>query len=310
MSKRTAKLVFTAIFVSLLAGIPLVTASHGAPAEADKCLSGPKGAPPAGGHWYYRVDRATKRACWYVGDAKEKLAPAAPETSPPAAASVAPSNSARTQLSIANARAEFPAPAMRPEPETFAGQRAAPATIAGAINPENDRRANASDTGADRSVVAARWFEPTSMASSAPSQASADQSANQPQVASELAPPTAPFRLAAADASSVKPSGSVQQLLIVIVGALALAGLLASAIFRLSGARRTGRRATGLDGRVNWDLARTSRRTPPDETQGAASLRAVDVLPEAGFSRDPRAAEDPNERIAQMLTRLARSTAT
>ena len=148
------------------------------------------------------------------------------------------------------------------------------------------------------------------MASSAPPQASADNSANQPQVASELAPPTAPFRLAAADASSVKPSGSVQQLLIAIVGALALAGLLASAIFRLSGARRTGRRATGVDGRVNWDLAGTGRRTPSDETQGAASLRAVDLLPEAGFSRDPRAAEDPNERIAQMLTRLARSAAT
>ena len=113
MSKRTAKLVFAAIFASLLAGTPLVTASHGAPAEADKCLSGPKGAPPAGGHWYYRVDRATKRACWYVGDAKEKLARAAPETSPPAANSVAPPNSAHTQLSIANARAEFPAPSMR-----------------------------------------------------------------------------------------------------------------------------------------------------------------------------------------------------
>ena len=310
MPKPTAKLVSAAIFASLLAGTPLVTASHAAPAEADKCLSGPKGAPPAGGHWYYRVDRATKRACWYVGDAKEKLARAVPETSPPATDSVAPPNSAHTQQSIANARAEFPAPAMRPEPDTFAGQRAAPATIAGALNPENDRRANAGVTGADRSVVASRWFEPASMDSSAPPQASANNSANQSQVASELAPPKAPFRLAAADASSVKPAGSVQQLLIAIVGALALAGLLASAIFRLSGARRTGRRATGVDGRVNWDLAGTSRRTPPDETQGAASLRAVDLLPEAGFSRNPRAAEDPNERIAQMLTRLARSAAT
>jgi hypothetical protein len=57
-------------------------------------------------------------------------------------------------------------------------------------------------------------------------------------------------------------------------------------------------------------LAATSRRTPPDETQGAASLRAVDLLPDAGFSRDPRSAEDPNQRIAHMLTRLARSAAT
>jgi len=286
MSKPTAKLVYTAIFVSLLAGTALA-----APAEADKCLSGPKGTPPAGGHWYYRVDRVTKRACWYVGEAKERPARAAPEMSPPAANSVALPDSARTQRSIANARAEFPAPPMR-------------------VEPENDGRANPGVTGADSSVVASRWFEPASMASSAPPQATAENSPNKPQVASELAPPTAPFRLAAADASSVKPSGSVQQLLIAIVGALALAGLLASAIFRLSGARRTGHRATGVDGRVNWDLAATSRRSPPDETQGAASLRAVDLLPEAGFSPNPRPAEDPNERIAQMLTRLAQSAAT
>jgi len=78
MSKPTAKLVYTAIFVSLLAGTALA-----APAEADKCLSGPKGTPPAGGHWYYRVDRVTKRACWYVGEAKERPARAAPEMSPP-----------------------------------------------------------------------------------------------------------------------------------------------------------------------------------------------------------------------------------
>ena len=294
MSKRTPKLVSTAIFVSLLAGTALATATHGAPAEADKCLSGPKGAPPAGGHWYYRVDRATKRACWYVGDAKEKVVRAAPEASPAAADSLTPPNSARTQSSIANARAEF---------------AAAPATMAGAIDPENGRRANANDTAADRSVVATRWFEPTSMASSAAPQASAEISASKPQVASELASPTAPFRLAGADAASVKPSGSVQQLLIAIVGALALAGLLASAILRLSRARQTAHRATGADGRVNWDWAATSRRTPPDETQDAASLRA-DLLPEAGFSRNPRAAEAPNERIAQMLTRLARTAAT
>ena len=159
MSKRTAKFV-SAIFASLLLGAPLVTASHGAPAEADKCLSGPKGAPPAGGHWYYRVDRATKRACWYIGDAKEKLARAAPETSPPAANSASPPDSASTQSSIANARAELPLPQSRVEPDTsvFTGQRAA-AAVTGAINPENAQRANAGDAGAQRSVVASRWPE-------------------------------------------------------------------------------------------------------------------------------------------------------
>ena len=85
MSKRTAKFA-SAIFASLLAGYHRSSpVSHGAPVATDNCLSGPKGAPPAGGHWYYRIDRATKRACWYIGDEKAKVSRAAPENSPPAA---------------------------------------------------------------------------------------------------------------------------------------------------------------------------------------------------------------------------------
>jgi hypothetical protein len=34
---------------------------------ADDCLAGPNAATPQGSHWYYRVDRATHRECWYLG---------------------------------------------------------------------------------------------------------------------------------------------------------------------------------------------------------------------------------------------------
>ena len=127
MPQRTAKFMF-AIFAGLLLGTPLVTASHGEPAKTEKCLSRPKGTPPAGGHWYYRTERATKRRCWFIGDAKEKHARrVAPETSAPAANSASPPESADTQPSIANARAELPLPRARVEPDTsvFAGQRMA-----------------------------------------------------------------------------------------------------------------------------------------------------------------------------------------
>ena len=72
MQNRTAKFV-SAIFASLLAGTPLTTVSHGAVPAADDCLSKPKGLAPEGSHWYYRIDRATKRHCWYLGDQREKL---------------------------------------------------------------------------------------------------------------------------------------------------------------------------------------------------------------------------------------------
>ena len=54
-------------------------------AAADSCLSAPKGATPSGSHWYYRIDRVTKRQCWYLREesdtADDKFARAAPPAS-------------------------------------------------------------------------------------------------------------------------------------------------------------------------------------------------------------------------------------
>jgi hypothetical protein len=35
-------------------------------ARADDCLTAPNSPAPQGSHWYYRLDRATQRKCWYV----------------------------------------------------------------------------------------------------------------------------------------------------------------------------------------------------------------------------------------------------
>src|SRR5262245_6481379 len=47
---------------------------------AEECLSAPKGAAPAGRHWYYRSDAATGRRCWYLADKSKKARQA---SSPP-----------------------------------------------------------------------------------------------------------------------------------------------------------------------------------------------------------------------------------
>ena len=179
MSRRTAKFV-SALFASLFAGTPLVTVSHGATEAADSCLSGPKGTAPQGRHWYYRVDRATKRNCWYLGVQGEKIARAAAENpallvraDPPLAA---PSKNADTDKSIANARAEWPFPQTRIEqaPSSLAPQRTPAAPDAAEIN----QRANAGDAGDQRSVVATRWLDPANMAASAAPQTPATNSAD------------------------------------------------------------------------------------------------------------------------------------
>jgi hypothetical protein len=54
----------------------LVVASAGAatPAQGEGCLAGPNAPSPQGSHWFYRIDRATHRKCWYLGDAKRQRA--------------------------------------------------------------------------------------------------------------------------------------------------------------------------------------------------------------------------------------------
>ena len=64
---------------------------------------------PEGGHWYYRIDRATKRHCWYLRERGRKLSQTAAPKRPPSAKPVAPKADAAMQRSIADARAELPA---------------------------------------------------------------------------------------------------------------------------------------------------------------------------------------------------------
>ncbi len=272
MPSRTANFV-SAVFASLLIGSPLTTASHGAVSVAENCLSGPKGAPPKGGHWYYRIDRATKRQCWYVGDAKEK---------PSRITSQNPSASQEPRQSIADARAELPMPQAQVVQDV--GVTAAPANAANI-----GLRASAEVACPQRSVIASRWPEPSGTnASAGPGAAAGYSIANPlPNSGAVLPPALAAVTLAAADSSSEKPSAAIQMLLIVVIGALSLAGLMGSAIYRFGGTMRwNGGREIRSDRRANWDLADGERRSP-----------AV------------YAADDPRRRIAAMIARLSRTSA-
>jgi hypothetical protein len=284
---RTAKFV-SALFASLLAGASLTTASHSAPAEAEKCLAGPQGAVPQGGHWYYRVERVTKRHCWYIGDQKEKVARSAPANSSASADPASPRKNTATQRAIADARAELPPPQMQTEPGAgMTGQRTAvaAATAAGTTN----QRASVSDTNTQSSpqssVIASRWPEssgvsPSASPASAPAPATY-QSAATVQADAAPAPAIAPVTLAAADSSAARQTGSIQTLLIVIIGALSLAGLMGSAIFRFASMRWTGGRS-------------------------GAPMRTADIA----RARTIRTADDPNRRITEMLAQLSRTAAT
>jgi hypothetical protein len=276
MTNRTTRFA-TALLLGPLASITLIVAINGAARAADNCLSGPKGAAPKGSHWYYRVDHATKRNCWYVR--AEGGQAASPNSS---VTQALPQTETPLQPSIANARAEA-SPADIRQSNGIAAMPA-PAVDANADTPQ--------------STVASRWLDRQSADSRNPSApASADSGRN---VDSPTPPAAAPP--AAADASSVSGFRSVQTLLLAIVGAIALAGLMAGVIFRFGSSMRIDRSEPRRDRRAPSDSinVKPAMRSPPS----AASLPAQ----RTDLAREQREAIIPNE-IVQLLSKLSREAA-
>ena len=237
MGNRTAKFV-SALVGSIIAGSPLAAVSQNAPAPsstanaAPDCLASPKDAAPQGQHWYYRLDRTTKRKCWYLRAAGEKesarTAQAAPGVSdPPTADAPAPQ-----QNPVQDARAEYLTPR-----GTGAAKTASVPMQAAAATPVQQSADQVADGNAQQPAGAAPWPDvSTDSAPPAPPPApTVVAAAAQPSAKASKSP--SPVALAAAESPTDKPSGSVQMLMLVIGGALALAGLLASLIYRFAGAR-------------------------------------------------------------------------
>jgi hypothetical protein len=291
MPARTAKFA-SALFATVLAGIPLATVSRGATPAADDCLSGPKDPAPNGSHWYYRIDHATKRHCWYLKG--EKLSQSAAANSLPSAKLASPTAETTTQRSIADAHAELPEQTPIEAPKRSDG-------LAPAIAADVTIATPAVET--QRSAVASRWPEqPGTSSSTAPPSTAAD-SATAPPPDPDTTPSAAPaaITVAAADSSPEKQPGSIQTLLLVILGALVLAGLIGSAVFRFGNLRWAGRRAIQVDRQALWETASIDRRSPLFDPDSSARIRRDDIPWEL------RTADDPNGRIEEMLARLARS---
>lgn len=241
MGNRTAKFI-SALVGSIIAGAPLAAVSQNAPTAtspanaASDCLASPKGTAPQGQHWYYRLERATKRQCWYLraeGGRVTQTAQAAPDA--PATEPAAPQ-----PHSVQDARAEYLTPR---------GAAAPNATAPAAPTPTQQAASPTADSSAQQPAVATRWADAstTTTASPAPQAAPAPvAAATQPSAK----PSKSPVALAAADSSTDKPTGSLQTLLLVVGGALALAGILASIIYRFAGGRV---RVQPDHRRVNWD---------------------------------------------------------
>ena len=295
MPNRTANFA-SAIFVSFLAAAPLAILSHGVARAADDCLSAPKDETPEGSHWYYRIEHATKRHCWYLRAEGERLSQTAPANSSRGTDPIAPRVDAPAQRSIADAHAELPAqttiePARHNEAPVLAMPAEAPVREDGAgAEPQ-------------RSVVASRWPEPSDMTAAGPRSAPDNLAANiQPNSTPAASPAVATVTLATADSSSQTRSGSIPKLLSAIAGALALAGITASLVLKFGGSRRRTRIRAGRH--KIWQ--------PTDDDSIARSARRdADVLPRrTALPRDLDRTEDADGRIAEFFSQLSKRAQT
>ncbi|WP_392688230.1 hypothetical protein [Bradyrhizobium sp. RDI18] len=321
MSYRSVKFV-PALLAGIVAGTNLATVTdlraqsaeqaaeagtRAKQAAADNCLSAPKGATPSGSHWYYRIDRTTKRQCWYLREenekADDKFARAAPPQSAPAASSAEVPPQTETRKSFGDARAEWIAQQARAEQNPPAKAEPQTAGAVPASTDQNGPRASMPNVLAPAPLATMRWNDaPAASASTNPTSlqvAAAATPANQPPQADEVQQPAAE-QAAPVAAEPAKPTASLQKLLLVMAAALALAGLTVSAIVRIG--RMRARRAMRRKRRAMWDAARTKRPAPPVFHDEDARLRRTGAVQHTRVPKErPRAPQErarvPQERV-------------
>jgi hypothetical protein len=264
MLKRKAKLI-SAVF----AGLSLATMSCSTARAAEECLAGPKAHVPQGGHWYYYIDHPTKRRCWYLGQEGAKVSRTASPDLSKAATPELQEPEAAMQPSVANARAELPAQSAVEQPDQ--GNAPAPAETANAAIWEN----GAPGEQTQRWIVASRWpdgSEPNPPITPAPDKSDPTAAKNS---AARTEPP-APIvgQVAAARPLAEASTYSMPMQLAALMGALAIAGIIGSVVFKFNGSRH------------------------------AVQVQAEALRPY--FSRASHEADDRDERVAEFFAQLSR----
>lgn len=279
MSKKLTLVVPAILAVSVTAVSFGMTSGR----AADECLSGPKGTAPEGRHWYYRVDRATGRHCWYLGakgtkvrqssrspshrraaparepdapvKAKEPDAPVkksvAPPTPEPVTRSVEPAPPPARHASAAapNELAPTNAPIATRFSQFWPSLRA-PIDIAQTAPANNNASANASasvNAGADAGANAVSNTGGQAVKRPAP----ADPQTHMPASPASRVSPVSQAAPAMAAARAPAPIIRTEQMLALMVGALSLAGLIMVFTYKLASMRRPRGLAAGHIGASN-----------------------------------------------------------
>jgi hypothetical protein len=312
MANRIAKFA-SAIFASFLAGAPITIITSSFTHAASDCQTEPGSETRQGQHWYYRIQHGTKRHCWYLREEGERAEQA---TSSEGTAAASRRNETAVRGSIADAHGELPSPRVRVQQDGGASAARPRANMPTAATPEDNQYPGAIASpadGAPRSLVASRLPEPLAVDSSDPApEASATMVADaSPTPQAESSPALAPVTLAAAAAPIQKTGGSLRMVLLVILGALALASLMGNVVYRLGRARHVARAAARR--RDIWESADPARSPSSADRQTGNLAARADFAGRPDFARaDIRASPPDNgveqieEFIGEFLVRLSK----
>src|SRR5215475_2702396 len=131
MSSRAAEFasaILIGVTAGVFAGAYLITMPY---AVSDDCLAQPTGDTPQGQHWYYRIERGSKRHCWYLRGEAEKSSRVA--SSGKTSNTASHTQDSTSQHSIADAHAELRSRArIEDNTSTVAAHPGSPSIVAAA----------------------------------------------------------------------------------------------------------------------------------------------------------------------------------
>lgn len=274
----------TAVCFLFLVAIAVILSPDTAANAAAGCLSGPSKTTPPGGHWYYRIDRITKRHCWYLGEEGtpiNKTARLRPARTP---AAQDDSQSPPLAPSVANAHAEWPITTNVASATPVAPVPAEASIGAYARSSSDEPRYLTTDDLMRPQTLASRWPAPNEF---------------EPTPSSTISRDTAPIELIERQPAPIKAEtnvGALQIFLSAFAIVLALAAVLGRVVFRYFTARRP------------HDARRSGRRNiwPDDIPEGSVRPSYAQIITPERRARSLNQPTDLTDEIEHLLRTASR----
>jgi hypothetical protein len=263
---------FSALWATAVCALlAVVVLPSGATRAATDCSAAPTSQPPAGSHWYYRIEK--QRHCWYLGPEGQRVHHVEPEAQPAATARTA----------TASAQVDPPLRPLRPLRPATVADTSAQTFVQGVEQPSRP---------GDLSIAIAQSpdaLQPAGVSDSEPADTSTLQ---------DVEPGAAVTPPAVAVAANAR-TALLMRVLLLIAGALAVAGIFQHAIFRVVMARR---RQISLErGRAKLSGNRARQPTPPAFAAAAPNgLKRATIEP-----IDPRDIQEGFRQILRAVERRA-----